>query len=792
MGRHARPGRRSTAATCGSRRGPATTPPPASPSSRRSPTRSARSTPCSTASSWPSTSRGVPSFERLQPADAGRTVGPRSQKGWPTQPVVLMVFDVLWLGGPLDLRAALHRTAHAARAPRLAGPSWQTPPTTYGLAATTCSRRAARSASKASSPSASTAPTARASAPTRGARSRPRSARSSWSAAGSPARAGWKASSGRCSSATTTDDGPAVRGPRRLGHRRRRARAARRARSRPSAAPTRPSSPTPQAADRRSGSSPSSWSRSAFHEWTSQGVLRAPRYRGPARRQARGRRRARDLTARVTVLRMTDDLAVLDATAQAELVRDGAATPRELVDAALARIDAVNPQLNAVIHRRDERARAEADAGPPDGPFRGVPILVKDLDGSLAGEPLHLGNRMLRDLGHVADHDSYAVRAPARRRLRHRRQDQHPGARPAPHHGVAGLRPRAQPVGPHPFARRIQRRQRGGGGVGHGAGRARRRRRRLHPHPRQRVRPVRAQAHARAHLARSRRRRGVGRARRPPRGHAAPCATAPPCSTRSRARCPAIPYAAAPPARPFLDEVGAAPGRVADRRAERDRTGRAGARRSGVHRGRRRRRRAARSRWATRSSPRTPTPLDDIALLVHFTTVLAASTAYDLRKLAAMAGRDLTADDVEPVTWAQAELGRAVTADAYLEAVESLRAWSRRMARVVGAGRRPHPTAASTCCSRRRWRVRRHRSARSAATTPTARSSRPRPTPRSRCRSTSPGSRRCRCRCTGGTTACPIGVQLVAATGREDLLLRVAAQLEAARPWADRRPPVHA
>ena len=71
---------------------------------------------------------------------------------------------------------------------------------------------------------------------------------------------------------------------------------------------------------------------------------------------------------------MTDDLAVLDATAQAALVRDGAASPRELVDAALARIDAVNPQLNAVIHRRDERARAEADAGPPDGPFRGVPI----------------------------------------------------------------------------------------------------------------------------------------------------------------------------------------------------------------------------------------------------------------------------------------------------------------------------------------------------------------------------------------------------------------------------------
>ena len=133
-----------------------------------------------------------------------------------------------------------------------------------------------------------------------------------------------------------------------------------------------------------------------------------------------------------------------------------------------------------------------------------------------------------------------------------------------------------------------------------------------------------------------------------------------------------------------------------------------------------------------------PAPLDDLALLVHFTTVLAASTAYDLRKLATIVGRALTADDVEPVTWAQAELGRAVTADAYLEAVESLRAWSRRMAEwwQPPDGRRPlegrvRPAAhaddgQSARAARRDPRRRRRRRA----------SSRRRRTPRSPSRST--------------------------------------------------------
>ena len=71
-----------------------------------------------------------------------------------------------------------------------------------------------------------------------------------------------------------------------------------------------------------------------------------------------------------------DDATRLDATAQAELVRNGQVAALELVDAAIARIERLDAQLNAVILRRFERVRAEARAGLPDGPFRGVPFLA--------------------------------------------------------------------------------------------------------------------------------------------------------------------------------------------------------------------------------------------------------------------------------------------------------------------------------------------------------------------------------------------------------------------------------
>jgi amidase len=74
-----------------------------------------------------------------------------------------------------------------------------------------------------------------------------------------------------------------------------------------------------------------------------------------------------------------DDLAALDATAQADLVRSGEVTPLELVDGAIDRAGTVNDELNAVVTPLYERARELAAGDLPDGPFRGVPMVLKDL-----------------------------------------------------------------------------------------------------------------------------------------------------------------------------------------------------------------------------------------------------------------------------------------------------------------------------------------------------------------------------------------------------------------------------
>ena len=91
----------------------------------------------------------------------------------------------------------------------------------------------------------------------------------------------------------------------------------------------------------------------------------------------------------------------------AELVHKGEVQPLELVEAAINRIEAINPQINAVVLRLYDRAREAAQAPLSEGPFKGVPILLKDLGPSLAGTPTTAGSRFLHS--HVPDHDSELV-----------------------------------------------------------------------------------------------------------------------------------------------------------------------------------------------------------------------------------------------------------------------------------------------------------------------------------------------------------------------------------------------
>ena len=85
-----------------------------------------------------------------------------------------------------------------------------------------------------------------------------------------------------------------------------------------------------------------------------------------------------------------------DAMGLAELVRQKKVTPSELCEEAIERIERVNPQLNAVVTRMYDQGRREAANPLPEGPFAGVPLLIKDLHYAYAGVPMTSGCKALR------------------------------------------------------------------------------------------------------------------------------------------------------------------------------------------------------------------------------------------------------------------------------------------------------------------------------------------------------------------------------------------------------------
>src|SRR5262249_37730993 len=87
-----------------------------------------------------------------------------------------------------------------------------------------------------------------------------------------------------------------------------------------------------------------------------------------------------------------------DGLALAALVRDKQVTPQELLEAAIARVEARNPAINAVVMRLEEYGRRAIATGLPDGPFTGVPYLLKDLNGSLGGVRTPRGSLFFADV----------------------------------------------------------------------------------------------------------------------------------------------------------------------------------------------------------------------------------------------------------------------------------------------------------------------------------------------------------------------------------------------------------
>jgi len=98
----------------------------------------------------------------------------------------------------------------------------------------------------------------------------------------------------------------------------------------------------------------------------------------------------------------------LDATGTAAAIRDGQITATQAVEAALDRLHAWNPHLNAVIHLDDRIGQRLETA--PSGPLTGVPFLLKDLGAAEAGQPHHMGNRLLKAVDFRSPSDSYLAR----------------------------------------------------------------------------------------------------------------------------------------------------------------------------------------------------------------------------------------------------------------------------------------------------------------------------------------------------------------------------------------------
>lgn len=477
---------------------------------------------------------------------------------------------------------------------------------------------------------------------------------------------------------------------------------------------------------------------------------------------------------------LADETRWMDATAQARLVAAGEVTPAELLEAAIDRIERLDPALNAVVMRWFDHARSvaagQAGATLPDGPFRGVPFLLKDLYTSVAGQTLSNGNVALKQAGKidVADTTLVARFKAAGLLIAGRTNSPELGSLPttqplawgptrnpwAPDRtpgGSSGGAAVAVATGMVPFAHASD----GGGSIRIPAsccgivG--------LKPSQgRITLGPRRAEAGLGVELC-------VSRSVRDTAG------------LLDAVQGPGVgdTVIAPAPRRPYLKEVGAEPGRL--------RIGLLDVHPRGelLHED---------CRLAVRTAatmleglghivePAWPDCLADTTLPRQFMALWAAQMAMAAREIGATLGREVTAADLEPVNWALVEQAKQLTAVDYATAQAAswtfrralqqwwADGWDLLLTPTVAEPPPPltefendpaHPTAPQ------------RKAGQFAAFTPPFNMS---------------GQPAISLPLYRNAEGLPIGVQLAAGYGREDVLIRVAAQLEAAHPWSGVHP----
>jgi amidase len=472
------------------------------------------------------------------------------------------------------------------------------------------------------------------------------------------------------------------------------------------------------------------------------------------------------------------DTTWLDATAQADLVRRGEVSPKELVEAAIGRIEAVNPQLDAVVRTRFDRARAQAGGDLPHGPFRGVPILLKDFGCMMAGEPTSFGLGPLAEVPwpvntYLAEQFLAAGFIPLGRTnvpecatsVTTESRSFPPARNPwNPAHstgGSSGGSAAAVASGMVPVAHASD----GGGSI-----------------------RIPASECGLVGLKPTRARVSHG----PLTGEAWAGFLIDGAVTRSvrdaagvldaiSVPVPGEPYYPPSLPRPLREEVGADPGQL--RIGVLDRPGVDGylddpecrAAVAGAAR--------LLESLGHHLTESAPAPMFDQALLPHFVNIMMPEIEASFQEFEALLGRPIGDDEIEPRNLATRQAARAVGAVPYVQSRVWLDIWVRRMAGwwtshdllltpTVGA---PPP--------RLGW---------FSAAGPEQEG----------LRIASFGSYAIQFNLTGQPAVSlplhwtpdglPVGVQLVAGYGREDLLIRVASQLEQAAPWSHRRPQVHA